>query len=246
MASKSRIKFKEYSPSQGMLLPPSLDELISSTHAVRVVSSVVDRLDLTALISTYKGGGASSYHPRMMLKILIYAYLSNTYSSRAIEAATKENIHFMWLAGMKRPDHNTINRFRSDRLKGVIKEVFSQVVLLLMDSGHLDMKHVYTDGTKLEANANKYTFVWGKSIQTNKKKIKTQLEELWTYTQGVAADELNDQGPQDFSDLEIMVLDEADRMLDMGFAIDMNTNNTNIIFRLWPRNNSSSSYFSRS
>lgn len=202
MAKTKKVVFKDYDPTQQMLLPPSLDELISKTHAVRTVCSVIDQIDLGALTKTYKGGGASSYHPRMMLKILIYAYLCNIYSSRAIEAALKENIHFMWLSGMKYPDHNTINRFRSERLKGVIKEVFTQVVLLLMESGHVDMKQIYTDGTKIEADANKYTFVWARSIQTNKKKMKSQLEELWNYTQKVATEELEGDDPGEMEELD--------------------------------------------
>ena len=185
-----------------MLLPPSLDELISKTHAVRVVDSVIDQIDIGPLADTYKGGGTSSYHPRMLLKVLVYAYLNNTYSSRRIEAAVKENIHFMWLSGMKRPDHNTINRFRGQRLKNHIREVFTQVVLLLMEAGHVDLKAIYTDGTKIEANANKYTFVWAKSIATNKKKMKAQLEELWNYTQQVAADELQGDDPGEMEELD--------------------------------------------
>jgi len=202
MSKKSRVKFKDYDPSQAMLLPPSLEELISQTHAVRVVSSIIDKVNLDSLIASYRGGGASSYHPRMMLKVLVYAYLNNVYSSRKIEAAIKENIHFMWLSGMKQPDHNTINRFRSDRLQSVMKEVFCQVVMLLIESGHVDMKQVYTDGTKIEANANKYTFVWGKSIQRNKAKMKAQLQELWNYTQSVAAQELDDNDPSGFEELD--------------------------------------------
>lgn len=211
MSSKRRIKFKEYSPNQTMLFPPSLSDMISSTHSVRVVGSIVEQLDLDPLLKTYSGGGASSYHPKMMLKVLIYAYLNNVYSSRRIEAALKENIHFMWLSGMKYPDHNTINRFRAHRLKKVMKEVFSQVVLLLVESGHVDMKQVYTDGTKIEANANKYTFVWGKSIQTNKQKMKAQLEELWEYTEQVAKDELDDQRPHDFTEMDP---DKASQTID--------------------------------
>lgn len=178
-----------------MLLPPSLEELIDKTHAVRVVCDVIDRIDITPLVETFKGGGTSSYHPRMLLKVLVYAYVNNIYSSRRIEAAIKENIHFMWLSGMKRPDHHTINRFRGQRLKNHIREVFTQVVLLLMEAGHVDLKEVYTDGTKIEANANKYTFVWAKSIATNKKKMKAQLEELWDYAQGVATEELRGEDP---------------------------------------------------
>ena len=202
MASQRKVVFKDYDPSQAMLLPPSLEELISKTHAVRVVGSGIDQIDIGSLADTYKGGGTSSYHPRMLLKVLVYAYLNNIYSSRKIEAAIQENIHFMWLAGMKRPDHHTVNRFRAQRLKNHIKEVFSQVVLLLMEAGHVDLKAVYTDGTKIEANANKYTFVWAKSIATNKKKMKAQLEELWNYTQGVAAEELQGDDPGEMEELD--------------------------------------------
>ena len=194
--------FKQYDPDQALLLPPSLEELIGKTHSVRVVSEVIDRIDIEPLMETYKGGGTSSYHPRMLLKVLVYAYLNNTYSSRRIEAAVKENIHFMWLAGMKRPDHHTINRFRGQRLKKHIREVFTQVVLLLIEAGHVDLKAVYTDGTKIEANANKYTFVWAKSIATNRTKIKAQLEELWGYAQGVAAAELHGEDPGDMQELD--------------------------------------------
>jgi len=73
-----------------------------------------------------------------------------------MEASVKENIHFMWLAGMSQPDHNTINRFRSDRLGDVLKEIFSQVVLLLVDNGLINLKQVYLNGTKIEANVNRF------------------------------------------------------------------------------------------
>lgn len=184
-----------------MLLPPSLEELIPEQHPVRVVQQVIDSIDIQSIIAKYKGGGTSSYHPKMLLKILVFGYLSNIYSSRKLESAVKENIHFMWLAGMTRPDHNTINRFRSDRLSGVLKEVFSQVVMLLHDSGHLDLKDVYTDGTKIEANANKYTFVWGKAIKKSRERISKQLEELWNYTQQVAKQELTGETP-DFTNVD--------------------------------------------
>ncbi len=95
MAKGRNVVFKEYDPDQAMLLPPSLEELISKAHAVRVVASVIERIDIEPLVETYKGGGTSSYHPRMLLKVLVYAYLNNIYSSRRIEGALKENIHFM-------------------------------------------------------------------------------------------------------------------------------------------------------
>jgi hypothetical protein len=119
-----------------------------------------------------------------------------------MEAATRENIYFMWLSGMEQPDHNTINRFRLDRLKGVIKKVFTQVVLLMVESGHVDLQKVYTDGTKIESRANRYTFVWGKAIKKSKERIASQLEELWTYTQQIAAEELKDTAPTKFNSVD--------------------------------------------
>jgi transposase len=202
MEKKGNVVFKEYAQGQMMLLPPTFDELIPATHAVRVVNDVIDRIDLGPLLKVYSGGGASVYHPRMMLKVLVYAYLSNIYSSRRMEAALCENIHFMWLSGMARPDHNTINRFRSHRLRDVMKQVFSEVVLMLMEAGHVDLKAVYTDGTKIESTANRYTFVWAKTICTNREKMKEQLEQLWAYTQQVAREELADEQPPDLGQMD--------------------------------------------
>jgi transposase len=176
VCTKTKVVFKNYTPNQVMMLPPSLEELIDQNHPVRIVNQVVDRIDIDPLLKKFKGGGTSSYHPRMLLKVLIYGYLNNTYSSRRMESALKENIHFMWLAGMNKPDHNTINRFRSDRLKDVLKTVFGQVVELLVEAGHLDLKEIYTDGTKLEAQANRYTFVWGKAIKRSKSRMAEQLK----------------------------------------------------------------------
>ena len=135
------VAFKAYHQNQSMLLPPSLDELIAPAHPVRIVNQVLDKIDIDPLLKKYKGGGSSSFHPRMLLKVLVYSYINNTYSSRKIEAALKENIHYMWLSGMNTPDHNTINRFRSDRLKDVLRQVFTQVVVLLAEQGLLNIKN---------------------------------------------------------------------------------------------------------
>lgn len=189
------VVFKDYNPNQLMLLPPSLEELIPVNHASRTVNSVIERIDLSPVYSRYSETGASSYHPRMLLKILVYGYLENCFSSRKLEKAIRENIVFMWLAGMQQPDHQTINRFRSERLKDVIGDIFSQVVLLLHEEGLLDIKEVFTDGTKIEANANRYTFVWGKPIKNNRERISRQLKELWEYAGTVAAAELGSEEP---------------------------------------------------
>jgi len=177
MPSK-RPTFKRYDQQQIMLLPPSLEELVPKTHPVRVVNDVINRINIAPLHAAYQTKGTSSYHPQMLLKVLVYGYVSNIYSSRKLETSCKESVYFMWLSGMNFPDHNTINRFRGVRLKDALRNIFEEVVLLLAHEGLLSIEEVYTDGTKIEANANRYTFVWKKAIQTNKEKMKKQLSDL--------------------------------------------------------------------
>ncbi len=206
--------FKTYHQNQMMLLPPSLEELILPNHPVRVVNEVLNKIDIQPLIRKYKTGGSSSYHPLILLKVLIYAYINNIYSSRKIEEALQQNIHFMWLSGMSKPDHNTISRFRSDRLKEPLRDIFVQVVQLLAAEGLLSIKELYTDGTKIEANANRYSFVWGKSIKNNKEKMKQQLDALWKYAQSIAADELDDTDPSGFDKIDIDKVNETIKKID--------------------------------
>jgi len=191
--------FKPYQQAQLLMLPPSLDELIPAGHPVRVVNEVINKINLEHLLLAYKTKGTSSYHPQMLLKLLVYGYVSNVYSSRKLEAACKENIHFMWLTAMSYPDHHTINRFRGERLKDSLRKVFEEVVLLLSEEGLLSIEEVYTDGTKIEANANKYTFVWKKAIQTNKEKMKKQLQSIWAHAQSISREEDKLPDPPDFS-----------------------------------------------
>ena len=201
--------FKQYSPTQAFLIPPSFDELIDARHPVRIVNDVVEKIDLKLLEKQYKGGGSSSYHPKMMLKIMVYSYLRNIYSSRKMEAALRENIHFMWLSGMQTPDHNTINSFRGHRLKDTLKDIFTQIVQLLAAEGLVSLKEIYVDGTKIESVANRYTFVWGNSIQTSREKINKQIDELWQYAQKVAADELDEPEPPTFDKIDAQKITET-------------------------------------
>ena len=103
------MRFKEYIQNKQELFPYTFDDFIPQNDPVRIVDSIVEHLDLRKLLNRYKNVGCPGYHPKMMMKIIIYAYLRNTYSSRKIEDFTANDIRFMWLAGMQRPDHNTIN-----------------------------------------------------------------------------------------------------------------------------------------
>ncbi|RKR84049.1 IS4 family transposase [Mucilaginibacter gracilis] len=194
--------FKPYNQQQILAIPPTLDELIPQTHPVRVVNEVINKLNIEPLLKAYHIKGSSSYHPQLLLKVLIYGYVTNTYSSRKLAAACKESVYFMWLSSMGYPDHNTINRFRGVRLKDALRSVFEEVVKLLAEEGLLSIEEVNTDGTKIEANANKYTFVWKKSIQTNKEKMKKQLTEIWQYAQQIASDEDKMPEPPDFTEID--------------------------------------------
>ena len=155
----AKIVFKELTSNQNVLFPLSLSDKIPATHPVRIVNQIVDDLDISVLLSKYKGGGTSSYHPRMILKVLFYAYLNNIYSCRKIAKALEENIHFMWLSVNNTPDLRTINNFRGQRLKEAIKSLFAGIVLLLQESGYVSLNVQYIDGTKIESTSNRYSFM---------------------------------------------------------------------------------------
>lgn len=175
--AKSKQVFKPYQQHQAMLLPPSLEELIPEKHLVRVVNETIDKLNIEPLVATYKGDGTSAYHPLMLLKVLVYAYLTRTYASRMIAKALNENVHFMWLSGMSHPDFRTINTFRSSRLKEVIDQVFGSMVFFLLDHGYVDLQQYFVDGTKLRADSNKHKVVWAKNTKRYKEKVQQKINE---------------------------------------------------------------------
>ncbi|WP_217651042.1 IS1182 family transposase [Flavobacterium xanthum] len=168
--------FKHHSVHQQVLFPLNLNDLISENHSSRLIDSVVEKLEISEIISQYKGGGTSSYHPKMLLKILFYGYLNNTYSCRKIAKAVKENIYFMWLSGGLQPDFRTINDFRGQKLKGNIEKLFSQLVIMMVDLELVSLEKQFIDGTKIEANAHKYSFVWKKSVEKNKERLQSKID----------------------------------------------------------------------
>ena len=166
----AKLHFRSYTTNQMVLFPQRIDENIAENDPVRIVSSIVDHLDITELMSTYKSFGCPAYHPRMLLKVVFYAYMNNIYSCRKIEDALKYHVHYMWLSGSQTPSFSTINRFRSEHMKDAVNKLFSQVVKLLVDMGQITLEEQYIDGTKIESVANKYTFVWKKTVEKNKAK----------------------------------------------------------------------------
>lgn len=181
MSKKKRhnsVVFKPYVQNQQWLFPPSLDQMIPATHKVRLINDVVEGMDLSSIIATYKGGGTSSYHPKMLLKVVIYGYSEKIYSSRKLEKALHENICFMWLAGLQQPDHHVLNTFRRHRLDGSVKDVFKQVLLLLVEQGYVKLEDYHLDGTKMESVANRYSFVWAKNVSRYKASVLAKINAL--------------------------------------------------------------------
>jgi transposase len=203
MENKKRAKpvFKQYSQGQTMLLPPSLDELIPVNHLVRTVNSTVDSLDIAPLIDTYIGGGTSSYHPRMLVKVIVYAYLQKIYSSRKIAKALREDINFMWLSAMNQPDFRTINGFRSERLKDVIDKVFGSMLTFLVDNKYVKMEDYFVDGTKMQADSNKHKITWRKNVERYKAQTREKIKELLKHIDEVNEEENKRYGDKDLEEL---------------------------------------------
>ena len=160
-----------------LFLPINFEMNIPADDSVRLLSNVLEELDYTELYRAYsRKEKKCAVSPKNLFKILVYAYMNNIYTSRQIELACKRDINFMYLLeGAKAPDHNTIARFRSARLKGIVDGLFNQVVHLLKDYGELSCENLFVDGTKIEANANKYTFVWKKTILKNQTKLQDKM-----------------------------------------------------------------------
>lgn len=198
---KSTPVFKEYNQDQLMLLPPDLSSLIPSNHLVRVLNETIEGLDLKPLIDTYEGGGASAYHPKMLLKVIIYAYINKIYTSRSIAKALRQDTHFMWLSFMSTPDFRTINNFRSGRLQKVIDRIFTDTVLYLLDHGYINLKEYFIDGTKIRADNNKHKVVWAKNTKRYKEMIQRKIQERLKEIERLNNEENLNYGDHDLEEL---------------------------------------------
>lgn len=197
----SKPVFKPYEQGQCTLLPPSLDELIPEKHIVRVLNRLIDRLDLTEVYSLYKGGGTSAYDPRMLLKVLLYGYINKIYTSRKIAKALREDINFMWLSGNQRPNFRTINNFRSGRLKKTIDKIFVSMLHYLKENNYIKLENYFVDGTKINANANKYTYVWKANSLRYKESVIKKINELLDEIDRLNKEENEEYGDRDLEEL---------------------------------------------
>lgn len=197
---KSSQVFKQNYQQQAFLLPPDLGEMIAAGHLVRVVNQLVDSMDLTGLLNLYQGGGTSAYHPRMMLKVLLYAYSVKIYTGRKIAAALRNNIEFLWISGRSNPDFRTINNFRSSKAKEVIEVLFQEMLKFLATQQYIKLENYFCDGSTFRANANQHKMVWKKNSARYLKGVEENCQELFKQIEELNASEDKQYGARDLEE----------------------------------------------
>ena len=162
-----------------LVMPLDCEVNIEKNAPVRLLNAVMERMDYSKLYAAYSRLGRIEYSPKILLKIMVYGYMRKQISSRALEACCRENLHFIYLLeGQRAPDHNTINRFRKNILtQEAGQDILHQLVVLLHEKGLLSLEAAFIDGTKVEANANKYSFVWKKATAKKADKLLKKIHE---------------------------------------------------------------------
>src|SRR5256885_583014 len=148
--------FRPVDRDTGFLMPPSVDEWLPEKHLARFVVEVIASLDLRAMTGSYRGSGEASYHPTVLLAILVYGYATGVFSSRKLERATYDSVAFRFVAANQHPDHDTIATFRR-RFLDEIQTLFVQVLQLAREIGVLKLGTIALDGTKIHANASRHS-----------------------------------------------------------------------------------------
>jgi transposase len=169
--------FRPIDRDTGFLLPPSVDEWLPQKHLARFVVEVIDGLDLRAMSGSYRGSGSASYHPALLLGILVYGYATGVFSSRKLERASHDSVAFRFIAANEHPDHDTIAAFRRRFLKE-IEGLFVQVLLLAREMGLLKLGTVALDGTKIHANASRHSALSYEHAGKIEAQLKAEVSEL--------------------------------------------------------------------
>ena len=169
--------FRAIDRETAYLLPPSVDEWLPERHLARFIVEVIDRLDLSAMSKSYRGTGSASYHPALLLGLLVYGYATGVFSSRKLERATYDSVAFRFIAANDHPDHDTIATFRRRFLKE-IEGLFVQVLALAREMGMLKMGTVALDGTKIHANASRHSALSYEHAGKIEAQLKAEVAEL--------------------------------------------------------------------
>ena len=183
--------FRPIDRQTGFLLPPSVDEWLPERHLARFVVEVIDGLDLRTMSGDYRGSGSASYHPCMLLGLLVYGYATGVFSSRKLERATYDSVAFRFIAANDHPDHDTIAAFRRRFLKE-IEALFVKVLLLAREMGVLKMGTVALDGTKIHANASRHSALSYEHAGKIEAQLKAEIAELMAKAEAADAADIPD------------------------------------------------------
>jgi transposase len=183
--------FRAIDRETGFLLPPSIDEWLPEKHLARFVVEVVDGLDLSAMVGSYRGSGSASYHPALLLGVLVYGYATGVFSSRKLERATYDSVAFRFITANEHPDHDTIATFRRRFLKE-IEELFVRVLELAREMGMLKMGTVALDGTKIHANASRHSALSYEYAGKIEEQLKAEVADLMVQAEAADAAEVAD------------------------------------------------------
>jgi transposase len=217
--------YRPYCPDQLLLLPPSLQDWLPDNHLSYFVSDVVDQLDLSKIESYYEKDdrGQPPYHPRMMTKILVYAYCVGVFSSRKIQKRLVEDVAFRVLAAGNQPDFRTVSDFRKIHHKG-LEALFQQVLRLALKAGAIKLGRVALDGTKVKANASKHKAMSYGRMKDDERKLRDEVQKLLAQAKAAddeedaryGKDESGDELPEELSRREtrLQKIREAKRALE--------------------------------
>ncbi len=169
--------YRPYDQSQPFLLPPSLQDFVNEDHPSDMINDLVDQLDMSVLEARYGSLGQPAYHPRLMLKVILYGFTVGIFSSRKLQRACQENLAFKYLAGMETPVFRTFIEFRQ-RHREDMQEVFLQTAQLARELGLARLGAVALDGSKVEANTSKHKAMSYGRMQEEEAKLKAEIEKL--------------------------------------------------------------------
>jgi transposase len=169
--------FRPTDRNTDFLMPPSVDEWLPERHLARFIVEVVEQLDLRAMTGSYRGSGSASYHPTVLLSLLIYGYATGVFSSRKLERASYDSVAFRFIAGNEHPDHDTIATFRRRFLKQ-IETLFVEVLTLAREMGVLTLGTVALDGTKVHANASRHSALSYEHAGKIEARLKAEVADL--------------------------------------------------------------------
>jgi transposase len=178
IVNKALLRFKPYDQLQVLQVPLKIEELIPACHLVRIVNDCIEKLDMSCFEEYYSSFGCPAFHPKMMIKVWIYAYCERIYTSRRLCKAMRENVNFIWLSGNQHPCFKTLCDFRSNKMESMVDTIFKEVLLMLVELGYIDLDTLYIDGSKWEANANRYKVTYKKNTIRYKEQVLLRINDL--------------------------------------------------------------------